>query len=58
MELGGTLANRNEEMLTVLRPEQAQLWQAEKEKRRQRAEVEMGEMNMTLPEGWDALDDW
>ena len=58
MELGGTLENRNEEMLTVLRPEQAQLWQAEKEKRRQRAEVEMGEMNMTLPEGWDALDDW
>jgi hypothetical protein len=59
MELGGTLTNRNEEMLTVLRPEQAQLWQAEKQKRRQRAEVEMREeMNMALPEDWDALDDW
>jgi hypothetical protein len=45
-------------MLTVLRPDQAQAWEAEKQRRRTEAESEMAEMHMALPAGWDPLEDW
>ncbi len=58
MDLGGAVTNRNKEMLTVLRPDQVELWQAEQDKRRSAAEAEMNELHMTLPKGWDPLEDW
>ena len=58
MQLGGPVENRNQEMLTVLRPEQRQAWDAERERRRNEAEAEMAEIGMTLPAGWDPLEDY
>jgi hypothetical protein len=40
----------------VLRPEQILQMEQKKAERRQRAEEEAAEFNMTLPENWDALD--
>jgi hypothetical protein len=57
MQLGGPVGDRNQEMLTVLRPEQRQAWDAERERRRNEAQAEMAEIGMSLPAGWDALED-
>jgi hypothetical protein len=58
MQLGGPVDNRNQEILTVLRPEQRQAWDAEKERRRNEAQAEMAEIGMTMPAGWDPLEDY
>lgn len=58
MQLGRPVENRNQEMLTVLRPEQRQAWEAERERRRNEAQAEMAEIGMTIPAGWDPLEDY
>lgn len=58
MQLGSPVGDRNQQMLSVLRPEQRQAWETEKERRRSEAQAEMEEIGMTLPAGWDALDDY
>jgi hypothetical protein len=58
MQLGSPVGDRNQEMLSVLRPEQRQAWEAERERRRAEAEAEMAEIGMTMPVGWDPLEDY
>jgi hypothetical protein len=51
---------RNREIRTVLRPEQIEIFDANRRQRREDAEREMGEIGLRLPDNWDelALDDW
>lgn len=43
-------------MLSVLRPDQQEKFQAERDRRRNEAEAEMNEIGLTLPSNWDLLD--
>jgi hypothetical protein len=53
-------AQRNREIRTVLRPEQIEVFDANRRQRREEAEREMREIGLRLPNNWDelALDDW
>jgi len=44
-------------MLSVLRPEQRQAYEAERVRRRQKAEEDLGAIGLSLPPGWDPLED-
>ncbi|QJE94882.1 hypothetical protein [Luteolibacter luteus] len=43
-------------MLSVLRPEQREKYEVERQRRRAEAEKEMNEIGLTLPSNWDLLD--
>ena len=58
MQLGGPVGDRNQAMLTVLRPDKRQAWDAERERSRNEAQAEMAEIGMTMPAGWDPLEDY
>ncbi|WP_367872069.1 hypothetical protein [Luteolibacter sp. Populi] len=58
-EIGAAPAgDRNQAMMSVLRPEQRQQWEAEKQRRRDEAQREMAEMGFAMPSSWDVLDDY
>lgn len=44
-------------LLSVLRPEQKQALEAEKERKRAEAEQQLGEVGLALPENWDFFDE-
>ena len=44
-------------MLSVLRPEQRQAYEAERVRRRQKAEEDLGSIGLSLPPDWDPLED-
>lgn len=44
-------------MLSVLRPEQRQAFEAERVRRRQKAEEDLGAIGLSLPPDWDPLED-
>jgi len=47
--------NRDEAIMEVLRPEQRDHYERWRAQQRARAEQEMAEMGLKMPEGWDAL---
>ena len=49
--------NVQEAMLAVLRPEQRQAYQAERQRRREEAAKDLEAIGLTLPEGWEMFDD-
>lgn len=49
--------NRNEAMLRLLRPEQREAYEAERQQRRDAAEKDMQAMGLTLPPTWNLLDE-
>lgn len=49
-------ANPRDAMLSVLRPEQRQAYEAERETRRQAAQRELDAIGLSLPPDWDMLD--
>lgn len=60
--VGGDIAStpggsRNDAMLSVLRPEQRQAYEAERQHRREAAEKDMQAMGLTLPPTWNLLDE-
>lgn len=60
--IGGDIGNtpagdRQQAMLSVLRPEQLKAYEAERQRRRDEAAKELGEIGLSLPPGWDMLDD-
>jgi hypothetical protein len=58
-EIGSTPAgDRQQAMLSVLRPEQREAYESERQKRREEAEAEMQEFGLSLPPEWDLLDDF
>jgi hypothetical protein len=58
-EIGGTPAgDRQQAMLSVLRPEQREAYEAVRQKRREEAAEEMQSLGMSLPPEWDLLDDF
>lgn len=58
-EIGNTPAgDRQQAMLSVLRPEQREAYESERQKRREEAEAEMQEFGLSLPPEWDLLDDF
>lgn len=57
-DIGSTPAgDRQQAMLSVLRPEQLEAYEAERQRRRDQAAKELGEIGLSLPPGWDMLDD-
>ena len=59
--IGGDIGNtpageRQQAMLSVLRPEQRETYEAERQRRRDDAAMELGEVGLSLPPGWDMLD--
>lgn len=59
---GGQIAStpgggRDEAMLAVLRPEQRQAYEAERQRRRDEAAKDLEAIGLTLPPTWDAFDD-
>ncbi|MEK7952106.1 hypothetical protein [Luteolibacter soli] len=54
----GTSPNggRQEAMMSVLRPEQRQAYEAERQRRRHEAEEDLGAIGLSLPPNWDLLD--
>jgi hypothetical protein len=59
---GGDIAstpggNRNEAMLSVLRPDQRESYEAERQQRREAAEKDMQAMGLSLPPTWNLLDE-
>lgn len=57
-EIGSTPSgDRQQAMLSVLRPEQREAYQAERQRRRDQAVKELGEIGLSLPPGWDMLDE-
>jgi hypothetical protein len=58
-EIGSTPAGeRQQAMLSVLRPEQREAYEATRQKRREEAEAEMQEFGLSLPPEWNLLDDF
>lgn len=56
-DIGGTPGGGGHDaMLSVLRPDQRQKFEDERQRRRQEAEKEMNEMGFALPSNWDLLD--
>ncbi len=49
--------NRQEAILSVLRPEQQQAYEAERQRRRDEAARELEAIGLTLPPNWDLFDD-
>jgi hypothetical protein len=49
--------NRQQAMLSVLRPEQRQAYEAERERRRQKAEEDLQAVGLSLPPDWDPIED-
>jgi hypothetical protein len=47
--------DRDASIMAVLRPEQQSSYEQWRAERRARAEQEMSEMGLKMPEGWDAL---
>ena len=45
-----------ESVLSVLRPEQRAVYEAERQRRREEAAKDMEAIGLTLPENWDMLD--
>jgi hypothetical protein len=57
-EIGSTPSGgRQEAMLSVLRPEQRQAYQAEQARRRAEAAADLNAIGLSLPPNWDLLDD-
>lgn len=57
-EIGSTPSgDRQQAMLSVLRPEQREAYEAERQRRRDQAAKELGEIGLSLPPGWDMLDE-
>jgi hypothetical protein len=56
----GTLpgGGRDQAMNSILRPDQRQLWEGEKQRRRNEAQQEMSEIGFTIPPNWDPLEDF
>lgn len=50
--------DRNQAMLSVLRPDQRTAWETEREHRRQETWKEMSEMGLSMPPNWDPLEDY
>ena len=58
-DIGSTPAgDRQQAMLSVLRPEQREAYEATRQKRREEAEANMQELGLSLPPDWDLLDDF
>ena len=58
-EIGNTPAgDRQQAMLSVLRPEQREAYESERQKRREEAAAEMQEFGLSLPPEWNLLDDF
>lgn len=58
-EIGSTPAgDRQQAMLSVLRPEQREAYEATRQRRREEAAAEMQELGLSLPPEWDLLDDF
>jgi hypothetical protein len=58
-EIGSTPAGeRQQAMLSVLRPEQREAYEATRQKRREEAAEEMRSLGLSLPPEWDLLDDF
>jgi hypothetical protein len=56
-EIGSTpQGTRQDAMLSVLRPEQREAYQAERDRRRREAADELGAIGLSLPPNWDLLD--
>lgn len=56
-DIGGTPGGASRDaMLSVLRPEQLEKYNAERERRRTEAAEEMNEIGLELPSNWDLLD--
>ena len=57
-DIGATAAggNRQQAMLTVLRPDQRAAYEAEQQRRREEAASNMDAIGLTLPPTWDMLD--
>lgn len=60
--VGGEIAptpagDRQAAMLSVLRPEQRAVWEAERQRRREEAAKDLEAVGMSLPPDWDLLDD-
>ncbi|MCW1921100.1 hypothetical protein OKA05_00955 [Luteolibacter arcticus] len=60
--IGGEIAstpggNRQDAMLAVLRPEQREAYESERQRQRQKAEEDLGQIGLSLPPNWDLLDD-
>ena len=49
--------DRQQAMLSVLRPEQRQAYEDERVRRRQKAEEDLQEMGLSLPKNWDPIED-
>ncbi len=57
-EIGATAAgDRQQAMLSVLRPDQRTAYEAEQQRRRDEAAKNMEAIGLTLPPDWDPLDD-
>jgi hypothetical protein len=57
-EIGSTPSGgRQEAMLSVLRPEQRQAYEAERQRRRAEAAEDLNAIGLSLPPNWDLLDD-
>ena len=58
-DIGKTPAgDRQQAMLSVLRPEQKEAYEATRQKRREQAAEEMQTLGLSLPPEWDLLDDF
>ena len=60
--IGGDIAStpgggRQGAMLSVLRPDQREAYEAERQHRRDEAAKELGEVGLSLPPSWDLLDE-
>jgi hypothetical protein len=57
-EIGATpRGQRDDAILSVLRPEQREAYQAEKQRRRDQAAAELAEIGLSVPEDWDPISD-
>ena len=50
--------DREQALMSVLRPDQCQRFQDEQQRRRDEAQKEMSEIGLALPSNWDALEDY
>lgn len=49
--------SKQDAVMAILRPDQREAYQAERETRRLAAQKELEDIGLTMPENWDALDD-
>ncbi|WP_035615129.1 hypothetical protein [Haloferula sp. BvORR071] len=50
--------SREQAMQSILREDQRQAWEAEKQRRRDDAQKEMSEIGLTMPSSWDPFEDY